>query len=79
MQPLAARGLGETLQAEVLERVTDFERGGGNLRPGQADIRVEIKGDPVGLLDIVDGRAPGVDFEHADLDQRDQPGQILDR
>ena len=77
MQPLAAGGLGEALQADRRQGFADAECGLGYPRPRQTLVRVEIEGDPVGGLQSRGCRAPGVDFEHVHLHQPDEPGQIL--
>ena len=78
MQPLAAGRLGKALEADPGERVAHVDSRFGHALPGQPLIGVEIHRHPVGHFELVDPRAPGMDFQHAHLHQPDEAGQILD-
>src|SRR5579871_5763541 len=69
VQSLAAGSLGKAVEPEPRQEIADLEGGFGDPRPGQALVRVEVKGDPIGLFDLAQPRSPGMDFDDADLHQ----------
>ena len=50
--------------------VAHVEGGAAHVLEAEADIRVEVEDDAVGLLDLVDARAPDVELQHAHLHRR---------
>jgi hypothetical protein len=46
--------------------------------PGHTFIRIEIEDHSVGLLDVVDCGAPGMQFDHVELQEAEQAGEIVD-
>jgi hypothetical protein len=78
MQALAAGCLHEAGEAGVLEPSADGAGGIEHRVPRHALAGIEVHDDLVGMLQIVEGRLPGVDLECAPLDQADQAGQAVD-
>ena len=77
MQALAAGGLHEAFEALRFEPVLHFQRPGDDFLPFDTLARIEIEDDPVGLLELFDARAPGMNFQHIRLHERHEPVEIL--
>ena len=74
MQPLAAGRLRKAFETDPGQCLTHIDSGLGHPLPPQPLVGVEIHGDPVGGLQLLDPRPPGMDLEHAHLHQRDESG-----
>ena len=72
MEALAAGGLEEAAQVEVLEAGAQGEGGVLDAGPGDLLVGVEVEDDAVGLLGALDGSAPQVELEGADLGEADE-------
>ena len=66
-------------ELEIGEALAQLARRIVHRSPWHIVARIEIEHDAVGVLDIVDGRAPHMDLQHARLHQREQAVEILDR
>src|SRR5712675_1855236 len=73
MQALAAGKLDEALQIDGGEPLAHVARG------CNAVARIDIEDDTVAKVQMLDGRAAHMQFEHARLHQRKQTIEVLDR
>jgi len=71
VQAFAAGELEEAFDAEVAEALADFGGGGGDGEPGEIGVGVEIEDEAVGVLEVVVGGTPGMDFEDVHLGEGD--------
>ena len=62
----------------VGEPLAQFARRLVHVGPFHVVAGIEIEHDAVAVLDVVDGRAPDVDLQHARLHQREQAVEIVD-
>jgi hypothetical protein len=69
----------KALELQLREALAHFEGGGDDGVPVEPLVGVEVEGEAVGLLDILERRSPGVDFEHARLHELQQALEIVDR
>ena len=72
MQTLAAGGLEEALESEVLEPVAKRPRRRDHLAPRHVVAGIEVEHQAIGLLEPIGDGVPGVDLEDADLHQADR-------
>ena len=78
MQPLATGGLAEGGEAQPLQPLPHLLRRRDHPSEGHVLGGIEVKDEPVGVLDIVCPGAPGVDLRHPHLRQRNQPLDAVD-
>src|SRR6266849_4057899 len=79
MQALAAGKLDEALQIDGGEPLAHVARGCNDVGPVDAVARIDIEDDTVAKVQMLDGRAAHMQFEHARLHQRKQTIEVLDR
>jgi hypothetical protein len=79
VQSFAARGFQDTFKLQVFEPLTHFNRGAFDFGPWYIFVRVKVEHNAIGLRGSVGAAAPNMDLQHARLDQRDQPLDIIDR
>jgi hypothetical protein len=79
MQPLAAGGLDEAFEPERLEPLAHLDRSRRDGFEADALAGVEVEGEAVGALRRSQLRAPGMDLQHARLDEREETGKVTDR
>ena len=79
MQAFAARELDEALKVDRREPFTDVARGRDDVGPAETVTGIDIEDDAVANLQTIDHGAAHVHFEHARLNQRQKPIQVLDR
>ncbi len=72
MDAFASGEFEEAFEAGVLEALADLGGGGGDGEPGEVGVGIEIEDEAVGMLEVVVGRAPGMDFEDVHLSERDE-------
>lgn len=70
VETFAAGGLEEAGEAEFAEARADLGGGGGDGGPGERFVGVEVEDEAVGVLERIVARAPGMDFEDAELRER---------
>ena len=73
----AARRLHEALEAERGEHVAHGTRRRNHRGPAHVGSGVEVEDETVRVLDVIDGRVPGMDLEHVHLHQREDPGEVV--
>src|SRR5262249_31139522 len=78
VKTLPAGSLEKTFEAQILEPLPGFSRGDEHRLPGDTVARIEIEDQPVGMIQILDGRPPRVNLEHARLHQANETFQIVD-
>src|SRR5260370_16295203 len=78
MQALAAGKLDEALQIDGGEPLAHVARGCNDVGPVDAVARIDIEDDAVANIQMIDGRAAHMQFEHARLHQRKQTIEVLD-
>jgi hypothetical protein len=78
VQALAARGLHEALEAELLEPRADAARRVHHPLPGNGGIGVEVEHQAVRLLQPLGHGVPGVDLEDTELDEADEARKVVD-
>src|SRR5258708_12081184 len=79
MQALAAGKLDEALQIDGGEPLAHVGRGCNDVGPVDAVAGIDIEDDTVAKVQMLDGRAAHMQFEHARLHQRKQTIEVLDR
>ena len=62
VQPLAAGGFDEALQAEGCKALADLERACSNGLPRNGFVGIKVDGDAVRLLKALIAGSPGMDF-----------------
>jgi hypothetical protein len=62
----------------TLKQLAQFQRGILHEGPSDAFSRIEVDDQPIGMLDIVDRRIPGMQLDGADFHQADEACQIVD-
>ena len=72
VEPLPAGGLHEAGEAKVFQEGAHIDRGLDHLGPLHRFIGIEVEDDHVGVFDVLEARAPDVNFEHAALDEGNQ-------
>jgi len=75
---LAAGGLEQAVEADLLQAVANGQRRLADAFQRHARIRIEIEDDLVRRFDGFDRRAPEVNLDRAELDQRRQPIEVAD-
>ena len=78
VQTLAARNLRPTGEAFSFEKATEFKGGITYELPRDAFAGIEIKDEPVGMLDILNHSVPRMQFDYSNLDEAKQALEILD-
>jgi hypothetical protein len=79
MEALAAGGLDEALETLPQQVLAHVDGALHDRVPGHAVPGIEVEDEPVGLVRVGERRAPGVDLEHACLDQREEAREVMDR
>ena len=63
----------------MLQEVADEERRVDHAGPFDIRPRIEIKDDPIGPLDVVGPRLPGMNLQHAELHQGQKTLDVFDK
>src|SRR5690606_6896677 len=79
VESLAAGGTRPAAEPHLRQQIPD--RGGREDRvgPGYARTRIYVHDDRIGPVQAIRARVPWVELHHAELDQADQPGQVVDQ
>ena len=78
MQSLSAGGFDKRAQTKSRQAIAHIVRGSMQSFPSQRRIGIKVECQTIRLLDMALAGAPGMNFQHADLDQRDQSRQRID-
>ncbi len=75
MQALSPRGLDVAFNSKVLQTAAHLARCVDYRAPLQAVSGVQVENERVGMIDVLDARAPGVNFQHIGLYEIDQAAE----